>query len=88
MPNIDTVWHRIVAHECATFTQVRGAQFTYSVSGSSLRPDRTKRILPKSSFEQALRRLPLSGPGAIQDVPGPSYMFAILADPRSRHGDW
>jgi hypothetical protein len=71
-----------------TFKQVRGGEFTYEVRGAVLRPDRTIRNLPKAQFEAALERVPISGPSDLQDLQGPSYLFAILTDARIRRGDW
>jgi hypothetical protein len=88
MPGIDEIWRRITALEGETFTQARGGQFTFEMRPGSLRPNRTNRNLPRSTFEEALRRIPLAGPGQIQDLQGPSYVFAILMDTRVRHGDW
>jgi hypothetical protein len=85
---IDEVWRRITAHEGETFRQVRGGEFTYEVQGAVLRPDRTNRNLHRSQFEAALQRAPISGPSDLQDLQGPSYLFAILTDPRIRQGDW
>ena len=42
----------------------------------------TNRLLPRSQFARAFERAPLGGPGQLQDLQGPSYLFAILTDPR------
>lgn len=60
----------------------RGQPFTYTVIGSSVRPSTTNRMLPRSQFEAARKRLPVSGPGELSDLQGPSYLFAILTDSR------
>lgn len=81
MDGLDEVWARIVAHQGETFTLVTGKEFTYSVSGDVLRPEGVNRNLPKSTFDKALRMMPVSGPGAIRDVvQGPAYVYAILTD--------
>jgi hypothetical protein len=54
----------------------------YSIIGSSLLPSTTNRMLPRSQFEEALKRLPVSGPGELNDLQGPSYLYAILTDHR------
>jgi hypothetical protein len=51
-------------------------------------PDRTIQHIPRSHFVKALGLVPLSGPGAIQTLRGPSYIFAILMDPRIRQSEW
>jgi hypothetical protein len=82
VPDIDTVWRRIEAHAGETFRQVRGGEFTYEVEGNRLRPDRTNRALEKSQFGQALDLAPLTSTTQLQHLQGPSYLFAILTDPR------
>jgi hypothetical protein len=38
--------------------------------------------LTRTQFQKAYERSPLQGPGQLQDLQGPSYLFAILTDPR------
>jgi hypothetical protein len=76
------VWSAIVALAGETFRQKRGQPFTYVVTGSTLRPNTTNRNLTKGQFEKAFLRLPIDGPGGLQDLQGPSYLYAILTDPR------
>jgi hypothetical protein len=84
---IDEVWARIVAHEGERFVTVSGIGFCYSVKGSVLRTDRADWNLPKSTFAKALRMMPVSGPGAFNNVvQGPAYVFGILTDERIRRG--
>jgi hypothetical protein len=78
----DDVWQRIVARSGETFRRKRGKAFTYTVAGNSLKPSTTNRQLPRSHFAQAFARRPLDGPGQLQDLQGPSFLFAILTDPR------
>ena len=82
MPDIDVVWERITAHQGETFRQVRGGEFTYEVDGNSLLPDRTNRLLARSQFAEALALAPLTSTTQLQHLQGPSYLFAILTDPR------
>jgi len=88
MPSIDIVWSRIKAHEDETFHQIRGRAFHYSVIGSRLIPNTTNRNLPKSDFEKALNFLPLINIVPLQNLQGPSYLYAILMDKRIRGTDW
>jgi hypothetical protein len=74
----DAVWHRIVAYAGETFQQKRGNPFTYEVVDNAVIPDRTNRVLPRSQFEQAWGRMPAAGPGDLQDLQGPSYLWAVL----------
>ena len=75
---IEAVWKRIEANAGEEFRQLRGGR----VEGGSLCPDRTNRNLGKSQFAQALERRPLTSTMQLQDPQGPSYLFAILTDPR------
>lgn len=87
-PAIDAIWGRIEARAGEAFTQVRGARFTYRVAGGHVVPDRTVQQIPRSHFARALELVPLSGPGEVQNLRGPSFIFAILMDPRIRAGEW
>ena len=88
MPDVDAVWRRIEEHAGERFEQVRGATFTYRVGSGHVVPDRTPRQIPRSHFGRALDLVPLTGPGEIQALQGPSYIYAILMDARIRQGDW
>lgn len=88
MPNIETVWHRIVSHQGETFRQIRGQEFSYSINQSVLNPSTTNQNLPKSEFEKALRCMPLENTVPLQKLRGPSYLYAILMDRRIRAADW
>lgn len=88
IPTIDQVWSRIVACEGETFCQMRGGEFRFEVVGKGLRLDRTNQTLPKSIIGQALQRVPLENTTAVLDLRGPSYLYAILMDPRVRGADW
>jgi hypothetical protein len=82
MAGFDVVWQRIVALQGETFRQKTGRPFRYRVSGNSVVPSTTSRLLPRSHFARAFDRAPLRGPGQLQDLQGPSYLFAILTDAR------
>jgi hypothetical protein len=86
--DIEQVWDRISVHAGETFTQLRGKQFTYAVQGWSLTPDTTNQNLSKATFAVALDRVPLSSTSEVQDLRGPSYLYAILMDERIRQQDW
>jgi hypothetical protein len=51
-------------------------------------PDRTIQQIPKSHFAKALDLVPLAGPGEIQQLRGPSYIYAILMDERISRDEW
>lgn len=80
--SIDSVWASIAAHQGELFHQIRGKEFTYSVRGNVLRPSTTNQNIPKSAFRKALDRMPFGDTAALQDLRGPSYVFAILKDER------
>ena len=86
--NIDIVWRRITELEGEEFQQIRGARFTYTITGNALVPNRTNRQLPRSQFGKALDFMPVENTVPLQHLQGPSYLYAILMDPRVRRGDW
>ena len=87
-PDIDAVWARIKAHEGDTFRQIRGGEFTYTVIGASLQLDRTNQGIPRTHIAQALDLVPLENTTPVQHLRAPSYVYAILMDPRIRMGEW
>ena len=82
LQNFDSVWTRITAGEGLLFHQKMGKPFRYSIEGQAVRPTTTDRLLHRSQFEEAFQRLPFSGPADLQDLQGPSYLYAILQDVR------
>ena len=87
-PNIGIVWRRIEALEGEEFQQLRGARFTYAITGNVLVPSRTNRQLARSQFEKALNLMPVRNTVPLQHLQGPSYLYAILVDSRVRLSDW
>lgn len=88
MISFETIWARIKAHEGKTFRQIRGGEFTYSVVGSAIIPDRTNQNIPRAHLEEAVGLLPLQNTVPVQHLRGPSYIYAVLMDRRIREGDW
>lgn len=82
MTGFDEVWQRINALEGEFFHQKTGRPFTYVVTHGGVRPSTANRLLARSQFMKAHERSPLKGPGELQDLQGPSYLYAILSDPR------
>jgi len=78
----DEIWSRIELNAGQVFALKRGQEFTYEVRSGCVWPNRVNRNLHMSQFKQAFELLPLTGPGAIQHLQGPSYIFAILSDTR------
>ena len=70
------------------FRQVRGREFTYTVEGNGIRPSTTDFLIARSQFDRALARVPISRVAEVQDLFGPSYLFAILTDRRIAGSDW
>lgn len=82
------VWKKIEARAGESFRQIRGGEFTYSIHSGCVVPDRTNRQLPRSQFEKAFDLVPLENTKSVQDLQGPSYLYAILMDARIRRQDW
>jgi len=53
-----------------------------------LTPTTTNQNIPKRHFEDALQRVPLEGPGQINHLRGPSFIYGVLMDDRIRRRDW
>jgi hypothetical protein len=85
---IDNLWVNLQAHEGELFHTTTGLPFTYRMENESLVPIRDgtpiKQSLTRQNFEKALELLPFNSPGEISDTPirGPSYVYALLHDPR------
>jgi len=82
--DIDRVWASINANAGQEFHLKQGKPFSYHVYGGAVVPSTVNRALPRGDFAKALERQPLTGPGALQDLQGPSYIWAILTDIRIR----
>ena len=84
MIDIEIIWNRLKHNEVEIFKQIRGGELAYSITGNSLKPNRTNRIIPKSDFKKALKLYSLSGKTKIQHLQEPSYIYAVLMDKRIR----
>lgn len=82
------IWMRIASHAGERFHQVRGGAFSYVVTGDYLRFDRTAQPLPRKHLEEAYGLVPLRSTAEVQHLRAPSYIYAILMDPRIRQSDW
>jgi len=84
------VWATIESLTGETFRTKRGLEFTYNIDGSALIPIRDGKTVYRitmKDFKDAFSRLPLNGPGDINDiVRGPAYVWAILNDKRITGG--
>jgi hypothetical protein len=82
------VWDRIESHAGQEFKTVRGLPFTYTVVHGAVHPSRTNKKIPRADFEKAMACVPLKNTAVIQDLQGPSFIYAILMDERIRAAEW
>ena len=87
-PVFDEVWKRILSCEGEIFIQKRGGQFSFHLRGETLELSRTNQKVSRAVFEKAYESVPLDMPSRLNHVRAPSYLFAILMDPRVRREDW
>jgi hypothetical protein len=83
--SIKAVWRQVVQHAGETFHTVRGLPFTYRIDGNGFwieREGREIHRLTRAELEVACERRPLPSTTALQDLHGPSYLFALLNDSR------
>jgi hypothetical protein len=85
---INSVWVRIQNHSGEEFRMIRGGEFRYEVVEGHVVLDRTPQRIPKSQFGKALARVPFPNTACVQDLRGPSFIYAILMDSRIRLNDW
>jgi hypothetical protein len=86
--DVDELSDRLARHEGEEFKQIRGKPFRYRLSGSGLVPDTTDWVIPRTHFAKGLERVPLANTTPLQDLFGPSYLYALLMDRRIRGSDW
>ena len=83
--SFDEVWNNIIRCAGQEFHTKTGLPFTYTVVDGYVMPNRTNYLLARQQFQKAAEIPNITGPGQISDkVRGPSYVFAILTDPRIR----
>jgi hypothetical protein len=81
---VNQVWRQIEACQGEPFHLVRGAEFRYEIHGNQVVPDRVDYPIHRGQFEKALERVPLTSTNVVHDLRAPSYIYAILMDPRIR----
>lgn len=86
--NIENIWGRIVLYSGEEFTQIRGKVFTYEAHENYIKLQCTNQNLAKTNFQKSLIHLLFKNTVNLQDLWGPSYIFAILMDDRIRAEDW
>ena len=87
--HLDDVWNLVVSLQGERFETKTGLSFTYEVRGNTVYPSRAQYSIARSEFRRAVEFGPLDGPGPISALlRGPSYIWAILHDPRVRGVAW
>jgi hypothetical protein len=82
------VWARIIAHEGQQFEQIRGKRFSFSRHANTLSLSTTNQFISRAQIESAYELVPLRSTTQLQHLRAPSYLYAILMDPRIRKQDW
>ncbi len=82
------LWSILERLEGEEFRQIRGKVFTYALMPTGLEPSTTDWVIPRGHFSQALELVPLKNTVPVQHLYGPSFIYAVLMDPRVRDGHW
>lgn len=82
--NIETVWNNVLKNEGEIFHQIKGKEFSYTVSnsGNSICLSTTNQTISKSLLAQAVDLMPFNNTAPLQHLRAPSYLFAVLTDSR------
>jgi hypothetical protein len=87
--SFNEIWDRIIKHSGEIFNTITGLKFTYEIKDNGFYPSRTEYRIPKEDFRKAYQMIPVDGPGMIsKEVRGPSYIWAVLHDPRISLREW
>ena len=81
MSEFDAVWAAIRSLAGQEFKTKTGIPFAYDADQAAVYPP-TNRVLPRTDFQKAWALRPLKTTTQLQHLQGPSYIFAILTDPR------
>ena len=85
MNEYDRIWANIVNHEGEQFYTVTGRPCSYKISGNQIILLNTTRNIPRSNIERALEVVnPTVSQFERMNLQGPSYIMAIITDPRIR----
>lgn len=80
-----SIWDKIKQHEGEIFYTVRGKELVYRViDDKEIAHNRTSVRISRKDFEKALAIHPQSTASLHDIVTGPSYVYAIITDPRMR----
>ena len=81
---MDSIWEKVKQHQGEVFYTTTGLEFTYEVVDEKVIHSRSKATLSRSDFEKAVLLNPQKASDLHNDVSGPSYVYAIITDPRIR----
>lgn len=88
-PVFREIFSRIKAYQNKLFHTKTGLEFSYSIDGNGFYPSRKKYRISISDIEKAYKLVPFDGPGVVNEiVRGPTYLWAVLHDPRIRKKVW
>lgn len=76
------IWEKIKQHQGETFHTVRGLEFSYRVEGEKIIHTRSTETISRTDFEKAELLAPQKPSDLHNVVWGPSYVYAIITDPR------
>jgi hypothetical protein len=80
--NDEILWAKIQQHQGETFYTVRKKELVYEVVGDMLYHNLTSAGIPRSDFVKAASLNPKNTAALHSKVRGPSYVYAIITDPR------
>lgn len=72
----------LLKYEGEKFYQKRGQSFTYKVNGSYINPSTTNYNIPIKDITEGFKRGKISTTSELQDLRGPSYIYAFVNDDR------
>jgi hypothetical protein len=85
MNDCDQIWTNILKHEGEQFYTITGRPCSYKISGNQIVLLNTNRNIPRSNIERALAVVnPTVSKFESMNLQGPSYIMAIITDPRIR----
>ena len=85
MNDNDRIWTNISNHQGEELNTVRGRTCSYKIAGNQIVLLNTNRNIPRSNIEQALAVInPTVSKLEAMNLQGPSYILAIINDPRIR----
>jgi hypothetical protein len=85
MNEYDRIWANIVNYEGEQFFTITGRPCSYKVFGNQIILPNTTRNIPRSNIERALEIVnPTVSQFERMNLQAPSYILAIITDPRIR----